>query len=161
MTVGEADGETRLFANSWFIDGRGEPVVSPAKLMIDKDYRFLFAIERMTRTAEGISHPFKEPPSLLRNPVTDLTLEVCSSILRNDSDTRSVYAKREVRYRRGVGFAPQAFDLKPMKIGSTFITVRLIAINETIYREVIEAEVVAAQSKRSSRQSERAQQQVQ
>lgn len=135
---------TSLYANSWFEDRKHKPLRPPFGLLLGEEYKFLFAIEREARQQGAASRPFEEPKRLQRSPESRVLLEVCSALLEGGAPGRGGYARREVVYRRGAGFAPESFDLKPTRTGTSFVTVRLIKETETVYREVVEVEVIAA-----------------
>jgi hypothetical protein len=140
-----------LYINLWIEDQGRETLSTPAVLMTGLVYTFMFAVEGWSREEGGVSESFVEPPELRETPVTTVVIELLCSFLEGVGGTG--YLRQEVSYHAGVGFSPQAFQLKPDSVGRFFLTARLLIKGETIYREVLLLEVVGKTVELSSREA--------
>jgi hypothetical protein len=129
----EAQAKKPLYFNLWVEDDRQRTLRIPISLNVGEIYKFLFALENKSRKQGGISEPFNESEAQKHAAAVKAMIEVHCSFLENGEG----FERREVDYRSGVGFQPQAFNLKPVLDGRFYLTARLIIKGETIYRKVL------------------------
>jgi hypothetical protein len=130
--------EVVLHANLWIEDIERRPIANPPTLQLSTSYLLLFAIEPRIREMVSSTQPFVEPPEFREDSVSDVKIQVVSSLLKNELG----HETRDVKYHSGIGFAPETFDLAtPEEEGHHFVTVRLFFRQTIIFRERIRVEV--------------------
>lgn len=136
LKTAEEIQDSVLHANLWIEDKRHKLIPLPARLRSGAKYRLLFAIEPRLREMVN-SQDFVESSELQNTPVSDLEIQVVSTLLANESGREN----RLVEYYAGVGFDPEVFTLTPSTEGTHFITVRVFFKQTILYRERIHVDV--------------------